>query len=80
MTTVRLYASARAAVGGAQVEVSATTPAEVVAALTAGRTDHVGEVLSVCTLLVDGRRLDPTSSDPLPPGATVEVLPPFAGG
>lgn len=80
MPTVHLYASARAAAGTNRLEVTAATAAEVVAALCAGRPAHLAEVLSVCTLLADGQRLDPTSTDPLPAGAAIEVLPPFAGG
>ena len=35
-------------------------------------------VLPVCSVLVDGLATEP--ADPLPAGAVVEVLPPFAGG
>jgi molybdopterin converting factor small subunit len=31
-------------------------------------------------LVWDGHRLDPTGAEPLPGGAVVDVLPPFAGG
>ena len=35
-------------------------------------------VLPVCSVLVGGRA--GAAADPVPPGAVVEVLPPFAGG
>jgi molybdopterin converting factor small subunit len=35
-------------------------------------------VLARCAVLVDGARL--SDDDPVPQGATVDVLPPFAGG
>jgi len=35
-------------------------------------------VLRRCAVLVDGERLD--DDDPVPAGATVDILPPFAGG
>ncbi|MFG6403779.1 MULTISPECIES: MoaD/ThiS family protein [unclassified Microbacterium] len=42
--------------------------------------DHptVGEILPRCAVLVDGLRVDTDAA--LTPAATVDVLPPFAGG
>lgn len=37
-------------------------------------------VLGLCSLLADGVRLDADSSTEVPDSATVDVLPPFAGG
>jgi molybdopterin converting factor small subunit len=82
---VRYWAAAKAAVGLAEE----TYPAEpdLGALLDAVRARHgagsrLAEVLARCSYLVDevspGRR-DPAEV-PLAPGATVDVLPPFAGG
>lgn len=75
---VRYYAGARAAAG--VVEESAA--AGSVRALRAELADrHDGKfvaVLAVSTLLCDGHAL--AADAVVAPGATVEVLPPFAGG
>lgn len=83
--TIRYWAAAKAAAGTAQEPYGpAATLAE---ALAAARERHAGDpqfarVLSRCSFLVDG---DPVGTRDharveLPDGATVEVLPPFAGG
>lgn len=83
--TIRYWAAARAAAGTAQEPYGpAATLAE---ALAAARERHAGRaefarVLSRSSFLVDG---DPVGTRDhaqveLPAGATVEVLPPFAGG
>ena len=76
--TVRYWAGARAAAGvdGEQV-VGPATVGELVAHLAAAR-PALEPVLPVCSVLVDGRA--GSGDDPLPDGAAVEVLPPFAGG
>jgi molybdopterin converting factor small subunit len=84
---VRFWASARAAAGVA--ELSLPAPGELgldavvdeVLARLPGRGD-LGRVLGVCSVLVGDR---PTgvadrAGVTVPPGATVEFLPPFAGG
>jgi molybdopterin synthase sulfur carrier subunit len=78
--TVRYFAGARAAVNGLSSE-----PAEAasLAALTQLLTDRHGErlgvVLKAASFLVDGLSChDPQAA--LPPDATVDILPPFAGG
>lgn len=85
---VRYFAAARAAAGVASehVEVESSTPspslADVLAAVRARHDDRFAEVLTVCSLLVDGApvgRRDPASV-PVGTGSVVEVLPPFAGG
>jgi sulfur-carrier protein len=78
--TFRLFASARAAAGTAEVRTPAGSIADAIEALLAGRGERLGDVVAHSTLLHDGRALDPTSSDELPEGAVVDVLPPFAGG
>ncbi|MDZ5444135.1 MoaD/ThiS family protein [Micromonospora sp. 4G57] len=78
--TVRYFAGARAAAGRTEE----TAPAgrsldEVVGELAQRHGERLAAVLGVASFLVDGvachdRRV------PLPAGATVDVLPPFAGG
>jgi molybdopterin converting factor small subunit len=83
--TIRYWAAAKAAAGTAQEPYAAgATLAEVLAA---ARQRHAARpefarVLARCSFLVDG---DPVGTRDhgaveLPEGATVEVLPPFAGG
>jgi len=77
--TVRLFAAAAEAVGAEQLQLSATTVQDVVDALVATGGPDTGAVLGRCSFLVAGLRAD----DPgvaVPPGAVVDVLPPFAGG
>lgn len=79
--TVRFYAGAAEAAGNPQTSLdqpAGTTLAELVAALGASN-PRLAEVLKVCTLLLDGKPAELTTS--LPDGSvTVDVLPPFAGG
>ena len=85
--TVRYWAAARAAAGvdcdslPAEEEM---TLADVLAAVRAVHADRprLSDVVSVCSVLIDDR---PTgTADPkdirVHPGASVELLPPFAGG
>ena len=85
--TVRLWASARAAAGAAEVELAVSGPVTVawvrdeVVRRFADR-PRLGDVLAVCSALVGDQpvgRADP-GAVPVPPGTTVEFLPPFAGG
>lgn len=78
VVTVRFFAAAREAAHASVEEVPATTAAELVAALHARHGERMGQVLAVSTLLVAGQRAAPDTA--LPPGAVVDVLPPFAGG
>ena len=78
--TVRYWAGARAAAGVETETVSAAAAAtvgELVDVLATAR-PALAPVLAVASLLVDGRA--GSGRDPIPPGALVEVLPPFAGG
>jgi molybdopterin synthase sulfur carrier subunit len=86
MTTVtlRYWAAAKEAAGLADEAVDATTLAE---ALDAARSRHAAtprfaQVLQRCSYLVDGDPVGVRAPDSvlLADGATVEVLPPFAGG
>jgi sulfur-carrier protein len=82
---VRYWAAARAAVGVDEERYDA--PADLGALLDALRARHgagsrLAEVLGRCSYLVDevspGRRAP--GDVPVPAGAVVDVLPPFAGG
>jgi molybdopterin converting factor small subunit len=80
--TIRYWAAARAAAGTENETFHATTLAEALDAARAGRGPEFARVLSVCSCLIDGDPVglrDPASVELLD-GATVEVLPPFAGG
>lgn len=75
--TLRYWAGARSTAGVDAESWSGRTVGDV---LSAASRAHAGleAVLAVSTVLLDGR---PSSAgDPLPHGATLEVLPPFAGG
>ena len=84
--TVHYWAAARAAAGVASDRLTVAGPvslAEVVQqAVALHRGSRLEQVLSVCSVLVGDRPV--SSSDPgqvvVEPGATVEFLPPFAGG
>ena len=79
MLTVRYFAAARAAAGVAEEMTAAPTLAALRRALGEARGDRLGRVLGSASFLVDGLVWrDPEA--PLPAGATVDVLPPFAGG
>jgi molybdopterin converting factor small subunit len=80
--TIRYWAGARAAAGTETEPYAAGTLAEALDTARAARGPDFARVLSVCSFLIDG---DPVGTRPhaevaLPEGATVEVLPPFAGG
>ncbi|MGC5628182.1 MoaD/ThiS family protein [Georgenia sp. Z1344] len=80
-TTVRFFAGAAeaAGTGTTTVEVPAgATVDTVVAALRETADERLTKVLDVATWLLDGRRTE--GSAEVPAGATVDCLPPFAGG
>jgi molybdopterin converting factor small subunit len=80
MVTVRYYAGARAAAGVAEESVPAVHTLDSLVAELAGRHgDRLHGVLGVASFLVDGLVWHDRRA-PLPAGATVDVLPPFAGG
>ena len=74
--TVRYWAGAQRAAGRETEPLSAATVGELRATLSA-RPD-LSRIASVASFLVDGQRAD--DATPLPEGAEVDVLPPFAGG
>lgn len=81
---VRYWAAIRAAAGQSTDEVSPGSLVQVldhVAAAHAGSA-RFAQVLSTCSVLVDEQPVgarDRTEVE-VPPGATVDLLPPFAGG
>lgn len=83
---VRYWAAAKAAAGVAQDELPVSGPlllAEVVRRVVALHPGtRLAEVISACSVLVDDRPV--STADPalllVDPGASVELLPPFAGG
>ena len=78
--TVRYWAAARAAAGVDAQTLELAAPTTVGAVVDAAVATHpqLGRVARVATFLLDGRSVgrDATVAD----GASVEVLPPFAGG
>ncbi|MGH3715120.1 MAG: MoaD/ThiS family protein [Micromonosporaceae bacterium] len=76
---VRYFAGARAAAGCAEEKVAVATLDELAGALTASHGERLARVLTVASFLVDGVAWHDRRA-PLPADATVDVLPPFAGG
>ena len=79
MASVRYFAAAADAAGTASERLDCGTLGELVEAMAAAHGPGFADVLRRCSLLVDGAQ----TSDPratLPRTATVDVLPPFAGG
>ncbi|GAA2635986.1 molybdopterin synthase sulfur carrier subunit [Paractinoplanes durhamensis] len=78
--TVRFFAGARAAAGGVSAEpAEATSLEELTQHLTDRHGERLGLVLKSASFLVDGLSCHDRRA-PLPAGATIDVLPPFAGG
>lgn len=86
--TLRYWAAAHDAAGCAQEDVPAGSLAQI---LTEARDRHPGldPVLAVSSILVDGVTVSGTTGGlagaveaglTIPPGAIIEVLPPFSGG
>ncbi len=75
--TVRYWASARAMAGRDSDRFAGDRVGDVLEAAAAAHTG-LSVVLDVSTILLDGRAV--TASEQLSEGATLEVLPPFAGG
>lgn len=78
MITVRYFAGAAEAAGRESESWSARSVDELRAAMVGAHGAGLAAVLDRCSLLADGVRV--TGRDVLPDGATVDVLPPFAGG
>jgi sulfur-carrier protein len=78
MLVVRYFAGARKAAGVAEEKLPAVSLADLVTTLS-GRGGALARVLTVSSYLVDGVQWHDRYAT-LPDGATVDVLPPFAGG
>ena len=80
--TVRFWAAARSAAGTTDEPYDAMTLADAIESMRAGHGRALGQLLDVCSFLVDEQPLG--GRDPhavaLRDGGVVEVLPPFAGG
>lgn len=77
MVAVRYWAGARAAAQTRQDTLPAGSVAEILATAVAAR-PALAPVVALCSILVDGLRSE--ADTVVPPGATLDVLPPFAGG
>jgi molybdopterin converting factor small subunit len=78
VVTVRYFAAARAAAGVAEVRAQAATVAELRLHL-GEHNQRLADVLARSSFLVNGLACH-DSAAALPEEATVDVLPPFAGG
>lgn len=76
--TIRYWAAARAAAGIPEEQYDGSTLADVLAMSVRSHGPDLARVFSVASFIVDGVRSDPAVA--LVDGATIEVLPPFAGG
>jgi molybdopterin synthase sulfur carrier subunit len=79
VVTVRYFSAAKAAAGISEEKVEASTLSALLGALSALRGEELGKIFAVASFLVDGLAWHDRDR-PLPAGATVDVLPPFAGG
>jgi molybdopterin converting factor small subunit len=79
VVTVRFFAGARAAAGRTADQAAATTLEQLIAELGAAYGARLSAVLAASSYLVDGLAWHDRTAR-LPAGATVDVLPPFAGG
>ena len=79
LVNVRLFAAAKAAAGTGELALHAGSLASITEQLTA-RYAALATVLPGCSFLVDGAQANAEASTLIAAGATVDVLPPFAGG
>lgn len=78
--TIRYFAGARAAAGVTEEQLPAGQDlTQLIKELGAAHGDALSRVLLSASFLVDGLTWHDRRA-PLPSGATVDVLPPFAGG
>lgn len=80
MIEVRLFAAAAQGAGRDRILVDGNSWREIRAELVTSLGPRFERVLAMCSVLTDGRRLEPDDLTAIPPGAVVDVLPPFAGG
>jgi molybdopterin synthase sulfur carrier subunit len=79
VVNVRYFAGARAAAGIAEEKAEAATLNELLSQLRAAHGERLATVLTGASYLIDGLAWHDRDAV-LPDGATVDVLPPFAGG
>ncbi|MET0415868.1 MAG: MoaD/ThiS family protein [Actinoplanes sp.] len=80
MLTVRYFAGARAAANGISTEpAEATSLNDLTQQLTNRHGERLAMVLKSASFLIDGLTCHDRHA-PLPADATIDVLPPFAGG
>jgi sulfur-carrier protein len=79
MARVRLFAGAADILGATELQLPAATAGELRAALTRDHGVSAEQVISRCSLLVDGVRAA-GDDHPVREDSLVDVLPPFAGG
>jgi molybdopterin synthase sulfur carrier subunit len=80
MLSVRYFAGARAAAGGISAEpVEASTLDELLQILADLHGERLAVILKASSFLIDGLACHDRRAA-LGPGATVDILPPFAGG
>ncbi|GIF43279.1 MoaD/ThiS family protein [Actinoplanes xinjiangensis] len=80
MLTVRYFAGARAAANGTSSEtVEAATLDDLTRVLSERHGERLSMVMKAASFLVDGLTCHDRAAR-LPAGATIDVLPPFAGG
>lgn len=79
MPLVRYFAGARSAAGISEEPVAAVSLDEVITAVSRRHGDRLVAVLAASSFLVDGLTCHDRQA-PLSDTATVDVLPPFAGG
>lgn len=76
--TVRLYAAARSAAGKSELLVTAGRLNDILADISR-ENPRLAQVFLQCSFLLDGVAIH-DKENVIPEGATVDVLPPFAGG
>jgi molybdopterin synthase sulfur carrier subunit len=80
MATVHFYAAARDAAGCRDAVVPASSTTQLRGQLADAYGPTLAKVLTIASLLVDGRHVPADVDEPLRPDSEVDVLPPFAGG
>lgn len=77
---VRLFAALREAAGEAETTAAPGPLPRLLDDLRGRYGSRFTERLAVCTVMVDGLRVDPDTTVDVPDGAEVALLPPFSGG
>lgn len=76
--TIRLYAAARSAAGKSELQAPAGRLNDILDDISR-ENPRLAQVFLQCSFLLDGLVLHDKESM-VPPGSTLDVLPPFAGG